>query len=372
MKLTKAAAAAGGRSSGISLLMFVAIAGLLMQRWSRQRRPGAIPAAPALASPPHPASVSTLGDPKTLGDPRTASGVPGKHADWPTEIPPAGWWQIAKRLFGEISKDRVLAEAAGVTFYVLLAIFPALAALVSIYGLIADPKTIASQLSAAAGVLPEGGMKILHDQVTSLVSKPSGGLGLRALIGLLTSIWSANAGMKALFDALNVVYEEKEKRGFIRLTLLTLAFTLGALIFLMLAVSGVVVLPAVLAFLGLGSTANLLLSLARWPVLIVVLSLFLAVVYRYGPSRAQRRWRWVSAGGIGATLLWLLVSFAFSYYVQNFGSYNKTYGSLGAAVGFLTWIWLSTSVVLIGAELDSEMQRQTSRKTESGPERRPA
>ncbi|WP_428391756.1 YihY/virulence factor BrkB family protein [Lichenicoccus sp.] len=295
----------------------------------------------------------------------------GYGAQTPLGIPPKGWWQIARRVFSQISADRVLAEGASVTFYTLLAIFPALATLVSLYGLIANPKTISDQLSALSGVLPGGGMQILREQIASLTSKPSTGLGLRAVIGLLTSIWSANAGMKSLFDALNVVYDEKEKRSFIVLTALTLAFTLGAVLFLIAALTGVVVLPAVLGFLGLGSTANTLLSLARWPVLLIVLSLFLAMVYRYGPSRAQPRWSWVSWGSVGATVLWLLVSVGFSYYVQNFGSYNRTYGSLGAAVGFMTWMWLSASVILIGAELNAELEHQTGRDTTVGDEQPP-
>ena len=294
---------------------------------------------------------------------------PGRDADTPSRIPARGWWQIGKRVVGQVSEDRVLAEAAGVTFYALLAIFPALAALVSLYGLIADPRTIASNLSVVSGFLPGGGVQLLHDQVQSLTSGPSKGLGLGALVGLLTSIWSANAAMKALFDALNVVYQEKEKRGFVLRTLLTLGFTLGGLVFVILAMTGIVVLPAVLHFIGLDQTTGWLLKLARWPALLVVLSLFLAGVYRYGPSRLKARWRWVSWGGAAATLCWLLVSLAFSYYVENFGNYNKTYGSLGAAIGFMTWIWLSTSVVLVGAELNAEMEHQTARDTTEGPEK---
>ena len=302
---------------------------------------------------------------KQTGDPGNA----GRQASTPSEIPARGWWQIAKRVFSDISEDRLLAEAAGVTFYALLAIFPALTALVSLYGLVSDPRTIADNLSAVSGVLPQGGMQILNEQVKSLTSGPAKGLGLGAVVGLLASLWSANAGMKALFDALNVVYEEKEKRGFVLRTLLTLAFTLGALVFVILAMIGVVVLPAVLNFIGLGQTTDILLKLARWPVLVVILTLFLAAVYRYGPSREKARWRWVSWGGAAATLCWLVVSFAFSYYVAHFGSYNKTYGSLGAAIGFMTWIWLSTSVVLIGAEMDAEMEHQTARDTTEGEEK---
>ncbi len=308
-------------------------------------------------------------------EPRDEAGTPHEHpgrdADTPSRIPARGWWQIGRRVVGQVSEDRVLAEAAGVTFYALLAIFPALAALVSLYGLIADPRTIAGNLSVVSGFLPGGGVQILHDQIGSLTSGPAKGLGLGAVVGLLTSIWSANAAMKALFDALNVVYEEKETRSFVRRTAMTLGFTVGGLVFVILAMTGIVVLPAVLHLVGLDRTTDRLLSLARWPALLVVLSLFLAAVYRYGPSRLKPRWRWVSWGGAAATLCWLLVSLAFSYYVEHFGNYNKTYGSLGAAIGFMTWIWLSISVVLVGAELNAEMEHQTARDTTEGPEKPP-
>ena len=291
----------------------------------------------------------------------------GQDAETPVQIPPKGWWQIARRVFAGITTDRILANAAGVTFYTLLAIFPAVATLVSLYGLIADPKTISDNLSVVSGVLPGGGVQILHDQVNSLTSGPPKALGLGAVVGLLTSIWSSNAAMKALFDALNVAYQEKEKRSFVRLTLLTLAFTVGGIVFMIIAMSAVVVLPAVLNFVGLGETVSLLLNLARWPALIIILGLFLSAVYRYGPSRDKPRWAWVSWGGGAATILWLIVSLLFSYYVANFGNYNKTYGSLGAAIGFMTWIWLSTTVILVGAELNAELEHQTSHDTTDGP-----
>jgi membrane protein len=355
-------------------LAILGAAGFAMRWWQQRERADALlPEREDVEAlpPPHQAvaSASAPGASPSV-EPRRGEGGdpdhPGRDAGTPTEIPPKGWWQIAKRVFSGISEDRIL---AGVTFYALLAIFPTLAALVSLYGLVADPRTISDNLSAVSGVMPGGGMQILQEQVKSLTSGPHKGLGFGAVVGLLTSLWSANAGMKALFDALNVVYEEKEKRSFVRLTLLTLAFTLGAIVFVILAMSGVVVLPAVLGFLGLGQTTKLLLDLLRWPALIIVLTVFLAAVYRYGPSRLQPRWRWVSWGGGVATLCWLLVSLAFSYYVSHFGNYNKTYGSLGAAVGFMTWIWLSSTVVLIGAELNAEMEHQTARDSTVGPEK---
>ena len=183
------------------------------------------------------------------------------------------------------------------------------------------------------------------------------------LVGLATSLWSANAGVKSLLDALNVVYGTEEKRGFVKLTLVSFAFTLGGVVFLMVALGSIVVLPVALHFLGLDQLAKTLLDLARWPLLFVVVSGFLAVVFRWGPCRAIAKWRWVTPGGLVATLLWIAVSAGFSWYVSSFGNYNKTYGSLGAVIGFMTWIWLSLSVILTGALLDSELERQTERDT---------
>ncbi|MDB5374358.1 MAG: hypothetical protein JWP04_3000 [Belnapia sp.] len=295
----------------------------------------------------------------------------GRGAATPSEIPVRGWWDILKRTAGQVSDDRVLTEAAGITFFTLLALFPAIGALISIYGLFADPATISEHLAAMAVVVPDGGMQIIDEQVKRLVSKGDTSLGIGAVIGLATSLWSANQAMKALVDALNIVYEEKERRGFLLRTVVTLAFTLGGIVFILLAMAGVVVLPLALQFLGIGSEGGigLVLSLARWPVLVLVIGLFLAVIYRYGPSRDRAQWRWVSWGSAAAAISFLGFSLGFSYYVANFGNYNETYGSLGAVVGFMTWTWLSATVVLVGAELDAEMEHQTARDTTSGPAR---
>ncbi len=293
----------------------------------------------------------------------------GADAETPSEIPSRGWTQIAKRVFSSIGEDRVLAEAASVTYYTLLAIFPAIAALISLYGLVADPAAIGEHLNALKGVMPGGGLQIITDQVHALVTAPKKGLGIGFAVGLLTSIWSANAGMKSLFDALNSVYEEKESRSFVHLTWLSLLFTLGALLFVILAVAAVIVVPAVLKYVGLGFGADLLLSFGRWPLLLAGIMLFLAVTYRYGPSRTTAKWRWVSWGSAFAGVFWLAGSLAFSWYTASFGSYNKTYGSLGAVVGFMTWIWISTIIVLVGAELNAETEYQTARDSTVGPEK---
>ncbi len=293
----------------------------------------------------------------------------GRTADSPGQIPARGWWDILKRTFAEVSNDRVLTEAAGITFYALLALFPAIAAMVSIYGLFAEPATIADHLDVLGGVVPGGGMQIIEEQVKRLASKGDAALGIGAVIGLLTALWSSNQAMKAFVDALNVVYDEREERSFLYRTVLTLSFTVAGILFILLAMGSVVVLPIALNFVGLGDTTETLLSLARWPLMLAVVALFLACLYRFGPDRDRARWRWVTWGSAVASFGWLAVSAGFSYYVTNFGNYNETYGSLGAVIGFMTWIWISSTVVLVGAELDAEMEHQTARDTTEGPER---
>ncbi len=319
------------------------------------------------------ALVATAGRP--AGTTRQPGGAgqapPGHDAAKPSDIPARGWWAIAKRVAAKISSDRLLTEAAAITFYALLALFPALAATVSLYGLIADPATISDNLDALSGVVPGGGMQIISDQVHSLTANGSKALGFAALLGLATSLWSANQGTKALFDALNVVYAETEKRGFLLRTAVTLAFTLGGIVFVLLALAAVVAVPVVLGSVGLGGVAGPLLRILRWPLMLAALAVLLACIYRFGPSRERARWQWVSWGGGFAAVAWVVGSLAFSYYVSHFGSYDKTYGSLGAAVGFLTWIWLSATIVLIGAELNAETEQQTARDTTTGPEQPP-
>jgi membrane protein len=293
----------------------------------------------------------------------------GRSASKPSEIPAKGWKDILWRVCGNISEHRVISIAAGVTFFVLLAIFPAVAALVAIYGLVADPSTIGQHLNDLSSVMPGGATEIIGDQLQRLTSQPSSKLGFALLAGVAISLWSANAGMKALFDALNVVYGEKEKRSFIRLNLVSLAFTLGAILILMIAFSAIAVLPAMLGYLGLSNASEWLIEIGKWPVLLLFVAAAISLVYREGPSRKKPKWRWVTWGSGFATILWLLVSLLFSWYASHFGSYNKTYGSLGAAIGFMTWMWLSFVVILLGAELDAEMEHQTARDTTTGTPR---
>jgi len=235
----------------------------------------------------------------------------GKDASKPTDIPPAGWWAILKRVVQQVSTDRVITEAGGVTFFSLLAIFPAIAALISLYGLFADPRNVSEHLAAMDGLLPGGGLDIIKDQVKSLTSGEPKALGFGVLIGFGTSLWSANQGIKALFDALNVVNDEKESRGFLHRTVLTLGFTFGALLFILLALGAVVVVPAVLSFVGLGGVLEFVLRFARWPLLLAAIGLFLALIYRYGPSREAAKWRWISWGSAFAAVAWVVGSAGF-------------------------------------------------------------
>jgi membrane protein len=274
---------------------------------------------------------------------------------WPIR----GWKEIAVGVGRSIGEDRVLALAAGATFYAMLALSPALAAGVSLYSLFADARRIAEALAALAGVLPSGALDVIRDQLTRLAAKPTSALGVTFLVSLGVSLWSANAGTKAVLDALNVVYGIREKRGFVKLNLVSLTFTFGTILFALLAFAATIVLPVALDFLGLQAVTQALLQLARWPLLFAAVCLALGVLYHWGPSRAHGKWRWATVGSIIAATLWLVVSVLFSWYAANFAKYNETYGSLGAIVASMMWVWLSTVAVLLGGEVDEQIEKQT-------------
>ena len=287
----------------------------------------------------------------------------GRRATTLSEIPAKGWKDILLRAYTNISKHRILALAAGITYYTILAIFPAIAALVAIYGLFSDPLTIGKHLAQLGGFLPSGAIDVAGEQLTRLTSKGTSALGVAFLIGLAISLWSANAAMKSLFDTLNIVHDEEEKRGFLKLNALSLGFTIGGILFLLAALGSIVAVPVVLNYLGLSNVGDLLLRIGRWPAMYLVLTLALALIYRYGPSRETVQWRWITWGSAIAALLWLAVSGLFSWYAANFGKFNETYGSLGAAIGFMTWLWISAITILLGAEIDAEMEHQTTQDT---------
>jgi membrane protein len=273
------------------------------------------------------------------------------------------------RTVNQTSEDRLLAIAAGVVFYGLLALFPAVTALVSCYGLVAKPDSINDHLSFLQDVIPAEAYSIVQDQIARVIAKGQAGLGLGFAIGLLLALWSANAGMKALTDALNIVNEEKEKRSFIRLNLVSSAFTVAGILAVLTAVGAIVVTPLVLSPVGLAGMTEEIVRFARWPALTTAMLLGLSVLYRYGPSRRAAKWQWISLGAVFATLTWFAGSAVLSYYFANFANYNATYGSLGAAIGTMMWMWMSAIVVLFGAELNSEIEHQTARDTTVGTEK---
>ncbi|MCJ2046600.1 YihY/virulence factor BrkB family protein [Methylobacterium sp. J-078] len=349
-----------------STLWTVALATALLGLVALPRRTGRSSPAPAMPGDPtrQPSPSHTGSDAK-----RVAANEPerGRGARKPSEIPAKGWKDIGLRVFHDISENNIVSVAAGVTFYVLLAIFPAIAALVSCYGLVADVATINDQLASLQGVVPSGALEIIGEQVKRIAAKGDTTLGLTFFTGIVLSVWSANGGMKAVFSALNIVYEERERRSFVWLNLRSLTFTAGALLFIILALIGIVVVPAAINILGLSAHAWYI-ALLRWPVLLVAVLGGLALLYRYGPSRDAPRWRWVTWGSAVAAVGWVATSLGFSWYVANFGKYNETYGSLGAVIGFMTWIWISTTIVLLGAEINAEMEHQTEADTTRGPE----
>jgi membrane protein len=290
----------------------------------------------------------------------------GREANTPEQIPPRGWRDILWRVLWSISADRILSTSGGVAFFALLAVFPGIAAIVSLYGLFADASTIGKHLSLLSGFLPDGVLQLIAEQITLISRQGNETLGTAFVVGLFIALGSANSGMAALFDALNVVYDEREKRSLVRFYATTFLFTLAGIVFVILAITGVVVLPLMLKFVGLATTTERLLAILRWPILLVTIVVSLACIYRYGPSRRDARWRWVTWGSILGALLWMAASMLFSWYVATFDSYNKTYGSLGAGVGFMVWLWISVVIVLLGGELNAEMEHQTARDTTEG------
>ncbi len=308
-------------------------------------------------------------EPLGLQEVRASERGRGRSARSPSQIPLRGWKDIVLRTYQETQEDRLLALAAGVVFYSLVALFPTIAAGVSFYALFADAGTIGKHLSLAAGIVPAEVLDMLRDEITRIGAKSDGKLTFGFLLGIGIALWSANAGMKAVFDALNIIYDEQEERGLVRLNLISLFFTICAIGAALLAVSAVMVFPLLLAAFGVSSLDEPIVGYLRWPVMFVLVIVGPAVLYRYGPSRRPAKWRWISVGSIFAASTWLAVSTLFSWYLGNFANYNATYGALGAVVGLMMWMWLSTIVVLVGAELNSEIEHQTSRDSTVGPEK---
>jgi membrane protein len=303
-----------------------------------------------------------------MATPTADFGDRGRSAGKPSDIPKPGWRDIALRLKKEMSSDYTGLAAAGVAFYFLLAIVPALTATISIYGLIADAQDVTRHVEGLSGLLPPEAMAIIESQMASIAETSGGALGLGAAIGILFALWSASTGVKALIKGMNIAYEEEEKRGFLRLYLVTFAFTLGAVLFLILTVALLAVVPIVLQAVLPQAMAGWV-ALVRWPMLLLAVIIALALLYRFAPSRSRPQWSWVSVGAVVAAVAWLVGSALFSLYVSNFADYNETYGSMGAIVILMLWFWITAFVFILGAALNAEMEHQTRRDTTHSPER---
>ncbi len=312
------------------------------------------------------ASVSTTKPLATPDDARERAR--GRQATRPTEVPKEGWLDVLTRTKQQLNEDNLTVVAAGVAFYGFVAVVPALAATVAIYGLVADPSQVTEQITALARVVPGEALPLLRDQMIRITADDQAA-GISALIGVLLAIYSSANATKALISGLNIAYDETEKRSFLKLSAIAIVLTVGAILAAALAVGMVAFLPTLLKQLHITSGVETLLNIVRWPLLVGGFMGALAVLYRLGPCRHDAKWSWVSPGAIVAAVLWLLGSAAFSLYVAKVGSYDKTYGPLGAVVVFLMWLFLSAFAVLVGAEFNSELERQTRRDTTEGPEK---
>ncbi len=290
----------------------------------------------------------------------------GRDAEAPQDIPAKGLRDVFWRVVKAIMADRVTLIAAGVTYFMLLSLFPALGALVALYGFVADPTAIMAHIGFLAGVFPPGSFDLIMNQLTSLTQQATSTRSLAFFGGLLVAIWSANSGMKALFDAMNVAYQEDEKRSLVRLNLLSLGFTFCALVVAIILIAAIGVLPAVLKYLWLDDWQEFLARLARWPFIILVFGCGISMIYRYGPSREEAKIKWLSWGVVFSAVLWLVASVLFSFYLENFANYNATYGTLGALIGLMVWVWISVVILIVGAEINAELEHQTRKDSTTG------
>jgi len=290
----------------------------------------------------------------------------GRQADVPTEIPARGWKDILTRVHVEVKRDRVTLLSAAVAFHALLALFPALVALVSLYGLIADPSSIDRQVDDWLGTAPREVRELLTSQLRSITENAGAAAGMAIVLGTVVALWSASSGIAHLIEATNIAYDEEETRNFVARRGLALTFTAGAVVFMLLSLVLITVLPALLADTGLGLVGRVLVGVLRWILLIVGMLIALSVLYRYAPDRDHPKWTWTSPGALLATLLWVIASAGFAIYTANFGKYNETYGSLGAVVVLMLWLFFTVLCVVLGAEVNAEMERQTRKDTTQG------
>ena len=294
----------------------------------------------------------------------------GRNATRPDHIPLKGWWQVAQRVWTESSRDNLSVVAAGCAFYALFAVFPALSALIALYGLTADPATVEQQFGMLSSVLPPQAYQMVIEQIGRLAETPSPSLGWGLAVSLFIALWSVSNLTQAMFAALNIAYEEPEQRSLLRFYLSAFTFAILGILSGALMLFAIVYVPIVFAYAGYTDTFETMVRVARWPLLALIVLVLLALLYRYGPCRRSAKWRWVTVGSVFATVLWLIASAGFSFYVSHFANYDRIYGPLGAAVVLLFWLYLSFYIVLLGAEINAELELQTAKDTTRGAAKR--
>jgi membrane protein len=309
-------------------------------------------------------------DPDTppAGAPSPAE-LPGIHAEKPTEIPWTGWKQIVKRAWAENKADNMPIIAGGVAFFGFLSIFPALIAMLSLYGLVATPETVAQQVEDLSAQLPDAAAEIITNQLNAIVANSGSALTVGLIVSILAALWSASGGVGNLITAVNLAYDEVETRNFVKLKLMSLGLVLGSIVFVLITFGLVAVVPAMLDALPLGVVGTILAQVVRWVLLLAIFAGALAVLYRVAPDRDAPRFSWVSLGAVVVTVVWAIVSVGFSVYVDNFGSYDKTYGAIAGVIVLMLWLYLTCYLVLLGAEINSEAEHQTAHDTTEGEPR---
>jgi membrane protein len=307
--------------------------------------------------------------PRTSVDADAEPSSRGRSASRPSEIPASGWRDILVRVKAEIGSGHVTLVSAGLAMYALLAVFPGLAASIAIYGIFTSPAEVVKQMQSFSVILPPGTWELFSEQLQTIASQTTGTLTFAAIIGFLVALWGARAGMASLMVATNIAYAEGEMRGFVKQTLMSLGFTVGGILGFLLVLAFGVAVPVAAEVLGSSPWVQSLVAGLRWLVLWAIAIFGLTLLYRYAPSRKVPRWRWVTWGSAIAATLWLLLSAGFAFYVSTFASYGKTYGALGGVIALLMWFYLSSFAIVIGAEINAEMERQTRRDTTEGPEK---
>lgn len=291
----------------------------------------------------------------------------GREAKSPTQIPAKGWKDTLMRVKEQLKHDHISMVSAAMAYYALFAFVPALTSVVLIYAWVSDPGEIAGHIARAKQFLPVEMMDTVNEILQGIASKASSKLGFGAVASILISLWAASKGTKAAIEAMNIIYEEEEKRGFFKLNALAIGMTLLGAVLAILAMGVIVGIPAITNFINLPEQLTIFATIGSWVALLAIFSFYLSFLYRFGPSRQNAKWKWVSMGAVIAAVLFALASALFSWYAKEFGNYNKTFGSLGAIIVVMTWFYLSSFVILLGGEINSELEHQTKRDSTTGP-----